>query len=131
MNKMDAIRTENNTAYKFPSATKSEETSTKRHGWFFRRFVDIGVIEMTSSRKSPTAFYVNYSTIGILITILLFFGGISTWLWNVAYQKGQDDLEKKQILQRLDDAEKEVKKAKDLQLYNNGANEEKLKEKKK
>lgn len=109
----------------------NEDSTEEKRSWFFRRLVDIGVIEMANSQPKPPGFYVNFSTITVLITILVFFGGLSAWLWNVAYQKGQDDLEKKQILERLDKAEQEVKKAKDLQLYNNGAKEENKQEKKK
>jgi hypothetical protein len=133
-NNMDAIRQQPKLyglpAYK--SAAIPDESSTEeKRGWFFRRAVDLGVITMANSQPKPPGFFINFSTVTVLITILVFFGGLSMWLWNVAYQKGVDDFEKKQILERLDKAEQEVKKAKDLQLYNQSANEERHKEEKK
>lgn len=117
-------------AYK-SQALPNEDSTEEKRSWFFNRLVDIGVITMANSQPKPPGFYINFSTITVLITILVFFGGLSTFLWSVAYQKGQDDFEKKQILERLEKAEQEVKKAKELQLYNQSANEEREKEKKK
>lgn len=132
MAKMDGARQAN--VFGFP-AIKSEIPAEKpeRRTWFFNRLVDLGLIAMNDESPKPPGFYINgTSVVGFLIIGAIIAGLFFYTYWAAyqsAYQKGLDDAEKKAILERLNKAEQDVKKAKELQLYNNGALEEK-KEKK-
>ena len=86
----------------------------QKKSWFFDRAVDAGLIEMANS---PTkGWNINPTTVTSIIAILLFFGAICGWLWNVAYNQGIKDTETRQLMERLAIAEKEAKQAKDLSL---------------
>ena len=136
-NKMDAIQ--GRKLYGLPryesAGVPNEDSTEEKRSWFFNRLVDGGVIEEMAANPKPPGFYVNWTTVSGIILILSAIVGCFTYTynatWNAAYQKGIDDAEKKVILERLEKTEQDAKKAKDLQLYNQSANEEKLKEKKK
>lgn len=113
----------------FPSRGVHKQEQEHRPSWIFRRLADLGVIGMTNTRAK--GWHINPTTITTLIAILLFFGGICAWLWNVAYTQGSKDAEMKQRDAQIEQLQKEVKQAKDLQLYNQSANEEKQKKEKK
>lgn len=118
---MDEQFVQRNGVLHFPSILNTEPERVGKTGrsWLFRRLVDLGVIDMAGSQNK--GWNINPTTITTLIAILLFFGGICTWLWNQAYQKGVDDMEKKIILERLSKAEDDLRRTKALQEYTSGA----------
>lgn len=105
---------------------QNEESTEEKRSWFFNRLVDGGVITMADSQPKPPGFYVNWTTVSGVLLILSAIVGCFTYTynatWNAAYQKGQDDAEKKIILERLQKAEDDVKKATQLQLMNESPN---------
>jgi hypothetical protein len=112
-----------------------DETSTKeKRGWFFRRLVELGVFEMADSQPKPPGFYVNATTIIGFIIIAATITGLFLYAVQSAresgYEKGKAEAERKALEIRLTKAEEDARRAKDMQLYNNGAKEEHKEEKK-
>lgn len=129
-NQMDALQ-QTPKLYQVPaikSVEANEDSTEEKRSWLFRRLVDIGVIEDMATPQ-PKGWNVNPSNITVLIGILLFFGTICGWLWNVAYKQGADDSDKKYILERLKEAEEKAARAERLQIVNDKESERMAKEK--
>ncbi len=104
----------------------AEEKSEDRESWLKNRLLDMGLIMADSQPKTP-GFYVNWTNfigflfIGLVIVGLFIYTYSATY--NSAYQKGLDDAERRSLKERLEKTEADVKKAKELQLYSQGAAE--------
>lgn len=133
MNRMDGIRTQK--LYGLPAIKSVEvekEPTAEKRSWFYRRLVACGVI-MEESQPKPPSFYFNGTMIvGLLIIAILV---VFAFLYAVkvssdaAYEKGKNEERQRQLEERLTKTEADAKKAKELQLYTQGAVEEGKKEK--
>jgi len=119
----------------FPSRGVAKDADEHKSSYIRKWLTDIGFIAMSNTQPKTPGFYINWSTIsGVILILSTIIGG---WLytynatWNAAYQKGLDDAEKKIILERLTNAEKDGKQAKDLQLLNDKSHPSPTPEKKK
>lgn len=103
-------------AYK--SVGVADETSTKeKRSWFFRRAVDLGVIEMSDSQPRQPGFYVNATTVIGFIIIAATIAGLFFYAMHIAsesgYEKGKTEAERKALEIRLSKAEEDARRAKE------------------
>lgn len=117
--KMDALQRP--TIYGVPNYKSQgipDETSTEeKRGWFFRRLVELGVLEMADSQPKPPGFYVNFTTIIGFIIIAATITGLFLYAMHVAqeagYQNGKHEAEKQETDRRLLKAEEDARRAKE------------------
>jgi hypothetical protein len=107
-----------------------ETEKNDQPSWLFRRLVDQGLIDMAGQQK-PAGWHINPTNLTTLITILGFIGGLFWFTWTTAYKQGHfeaerqaeivaSEKEKKTLIERLEKAEADAKKAKELSTYGAG-----------
>lgn len=112
------------TATVLSSPLWEQTTKTDEHelSWFGRRLAELGVInDMTTSTKPP-GFYINYSTVTVIVLLLSSIAGLWWFTWNTAYQSGYQKAEYQAQIEQLQkeaaDAKKKAEDALKLQTYN-------------
>lgn len=114
----------------FPTSAIDETAPKKRRSWFFRRLLDLGIIEMAGSQTTK-GWNINPTSITTVLALLTFFTVLCGYLWNMAYEKGKLDAQIIILQERLTAAEAEAKKAKEMQIYNSDRHDEPEKKNKK
>ena len=101
----------------FPSlAVLADDAEERRkvYSWLDRRLFELGIYAMPNENRPP-GFYVNWTTITSLIVVVSAIVGLWYFTWKSAdeagFQRGKAEAEKQQILDRLNKAEEDAKKA--------------------
>lgn len=124
--RMDGLHT----AKIFELPANSVRIGEPKPRWIIRRLFDLGILAMPNE-KPPTGFQINYSTITVLISIMVFFGGITTFVWNTAYKQGQDEAEKKSMREELEKVKEDARRAKEWNMVQRDRAEQEEDKKKK
>jgi len=86
-----------------PSVHKQKE---KGRAWLRNRLLDLNFIGMTTTNNKPSGFFVNYTTITVVIAIVMslgtLIGGLYKYTYDVAYQKGVTDTKQTQLQQEIE-----------------------------
>lgn len=98
------------------------EASPVSRAWLDQQLYNLGIKTMESPETRPPGFYFNYSTAIFYVTIIALVAGGWWWSWQQAdkngYERATQEAEIRQLKERLNAAESDAKKAKDLQLAN-------------
>jgi hypothetical protein len=119
MNKMNEGIARNNVNY-FPGMEADGELN-----YLGRRLSEAGIIEMAPSTKPP-GFFVNWTTVTSLVVVVSAIVGLWYFTWqaadNAGFERGRQASEQKQLLERLQKTEEELRRTKDLKLVQAGQN---------
>ena len=128
---MDAVRNNDNLpeGYYIPILTTGKKESKaneklEQSTWLFRRLLDLGVIQMEGTQPKQPRWTINLTTITTLIIFLGFIIGLYTLTYYVGVSVGTEAEKERRRDAKIEFLEKELQKAKELQLYNNGKEEE-------
>lgn len=106
----------------FPGfAALADDLSHKRRhwGWLEQRLYELGIFTMPDKPNTP-GFLVNWTSITCLLIVVMTIAGLWFYTWSVAHESGFKEgieaTEKRQLLERLEKAEKTAQQAKDLNL---------------
>lgn len=120
-NRMDAQTGTRVLGWPSQGITPANDDIEERVSWFRQRLIDLGVIEMATSTKPP-GFYVNFSTVTVIVLVVSAIGGLWWFTWQTAYQQGfqkaQYDAQIEQLQKESADAKKKAEDALKLQTYN-------------
>lgn len=111
---MDAAKSNVST---FPALVSIAEEHTERrkaYSWIDRRLLELGIKAM-ADKPTPPGLYVNFSTASFFILVLGTMAGLWWFTWQTAnqagYDRGVNETEKRILLERVEKAEEDAKKA--------------------
>jgi hypothetical protein len=113
--------------FNFPATTSEMSADDKEQwSWLDRRLYELGVYDMAPSTSKPPGFFINWATVTSLILVVSAIVGLWYFTWQTAqqqgFEKGRQEAERQQLLERLNKTEEELRRTKDLKLIQSGQN---------
>lgn len=103
----------------------AERPETQQRSWFIRQFYKVVGVETMADKAGQTPeFHINYATITVLVVLLSAVVGGWVFMWRTAdavgYERGKAEVERQQLMERLQKAEQDAAESKKLAAYQAG-----------